>query len=65
MGKQPAERAGGRPGPGTTASSPTSLAPDASRAEAASYTNRLLKAKQRVWEERDKDKDKHDLSAGP
>jgi hypothetical protein len=34
------------------------LAPEARAPEEASYTNRLLKAKQRVWEERDKDKDK-------
>jgi uncharacterized membrane protein len=34
------------------------LAPDAPRAEEASYTNRLLKAKQRVWEEREKEKEK-------
>jgi hypothetical protein len=34
------------------------LAPEARAAEEASYTNRLLKAKQRVWEEREKDKDK-------
>ncbi len=33
------------------------LAPDAPKAE-ESYTNRLLKAKQRVWEEREKEKDK-------
>jgi hypothetical protein len=32
------------------------LAPEARAPEEASYTNRLLKAKQRVWEERDKDK---------
>jgi uncharacterized membrane protein len=34
------------------------LAPDAPRLEEASYTNRLLKAKQRVWEEREKEKEK-------
>jgi uncharacterized membrane protein len=34
------------------------LAPDAPRPEETSYTNRLLKAKQRVWEEREKEKDK-------
>jgi hypothetical protein len=33
------------------------LAPDAPQGP-ESYTNRLLKAKQRVWEDRDKDKDK-------
>jgi hypothetical protein len=36
------------------------LAPEARAPEEASYTNRLLKAKQRVWEERDKDKEKRD-----
>ncbi len=48
------------PGPGG------GLAPDAPRAEEASYTNRLLKAKQRVWEDREKekDKDKRDPGAG-
>jgi uncharacterized membrane protein len=36
-----------------------SLAPDAPKApEPESYTNRLLKAKQKVWEEREKDKGK-------
>ena len=34
------------------------LAPDAPKPEEASYTNRLLKAKQRVWEEREKEKRK-------
>jgi uncharacterized membrane protein len=34
------------------------LAPEAPKTE-ESYTNRLLKAKQRVWEEREKDKDKN------
>jgi len=35
-----------------------SLAPGAKAPEAESYTNRLLKAKQKVWEEREKDKGK-------
>jgi len=34
------------------------LAPDAPRAEEASYTNRLLKAKKQVWEDREKEKEK-------
>ena len=34
------------------------LAPDAAKPEEGSYTNRLLKAKQRVWEEREKEKEK-------
>jgi hypothetical protein len=34
------------------------LASAASEPEKLSYTNRLLKAKQRVWEEREKDQDK-------
>ena len=34
------------------------LAPDAPKpAEAESYTKRLLRAKQKVWEEREKDKE--------
>ena len=44
-----------RPGPG--AGGP-GLGPASSKPEEAGYTNRLLKAKQRVWEERDKDKPK-------
>jgi hypothetical protein len=34
------------------------LAPDAPKPQAESYTNRLLKAKQKVWEDREKEKDK-------
>jgi hypothetical protein len=34
------------------------LAPEAPKPEEAGYTNRLLKAKQRVWEEREKEKEK-------
>jgi uncharacterized membrane protein len=45
-------RGGGRTADATAAGG---LAPDAPKAE-ESYTNRLLKAKQRVWEEREKEK---------
>jgi len=34
------------------------LAPDAPAAQPEGYTNRLLKAKQKVWEERERDRDK-------
>jgi uncharacterized membrane protein len=34
------------------------LAPDTPKAEEASYTNRLLKAKQKVWEDREKEKER-------
>jgi hypothetical protein len=34
------------------------LAPEAKAAEPESYTNRLLRAKQKVWEEREKNQDK-------
>jgi uncharacterized membrane protein len=49
-----------RPRPGRPASTApgAGLAPDAPKAEEASYTNRLLKAKQRVWEDREKEKEK-------
>ncbi|MDG3004480.1 VWA domain-containing protein [Paludisphaera mucosa] len=40
-----------RPGPGEAGAG---LAPEALKPEEAGYTNRLLKAKRRVWEERDK-----------
>lgn len=36
------------------------LAPDAPKAEEAGYTSRLLKAKKKVWEEREKDMDQGD-----
>jgi hypothetical protein len=53
---QPSERTKtGRP---ASPSAGPGLAPDAPQPENAGYTNRLLKAKQRVWEERDKDKEK-------
>ena len=39
-------------------------APDAPAAETSSYTNRLLKAKQRVWEDREKDKEKREPQSG-
>lgn len=47
---KPARPTGGAPGAG--------LAPDTPRAGEASYTNRLLKAKQKVWEDREKEKEK-------
>ena len=43
---------------------PAGLAPDASKSDDASYTNRLLKAKQRVWEDREKEKDKRNPRTG-
>jgi hypothetical protein len=57
-GRQP----GDRPRVGGSTASPTvaGLAPDAPKQDEASYTNRLLKAKQRVWEDREKEKDKRD-----
>ena len=46
-------------GPRKPAAEGPGLGPDAPKAgEPESYTNRLLKAKQKVWEEREKDKDK-------
>jgi len=54
----------GRP-TGTPPGDGAGLAPEAPGPEGASYTNRLLKAKQRVWEEREKDKDKREPRAGP
>ena len=47
--------------PATPKAAPTpgpSMAPGEKKAEPESYTNRLLKAKQKVWEDREKDKDK-------
>ena len=64
-GGQPGERPRARPAAGTPTGPGAGLAPDAPRPEDASYTNRLLKAKQRVWEDRDKEKDKRDPRAGP
>ena len=47
----PPDRPPAEPAPG--------LAPDGPKPDQPeSYTNRLLKAKQKVWEEREKDKDK-------
>ncbi|HEX8203332.1 MAG TPA: hypothetical protein VF590_22845, partial [Isosphaeraceae bacterium] len=43
-----------RPGPAQPGLAPTEPRPS----EAESYTNRLLRAKQKVWEEREKDKGK-------
>ena len=53
----------GRPAdrPRTTPEAGAGLGPDQPQenpGEAESYTNRLLKAKKKVWEERDQDKDK-------
>ena len=54
----------GRPADRPRPSSPSApgLAPTGPQPEAESYTNRLLKAKQKVWEEREKDRDKGDNS---
>ena len=60
---QPRERPRSRPAARRNASGP-GLAPDAPRPEDASYTNRLLKAKQRVWEEREKDREKEKEKPG-
>ncbi len=46
--KPPTSRPANRPG----------MAPDTKDAAPESYTNRLLKAKQKVWEDREKDKDR-------
>ena len=56
-GRPPAPPAAGKKGPSA------GLAPDAPKPEETSYTNRLLKAKQKVWEEREKDKDKREPRA--
>ncbi len=64
-GGQPGERPRARPAAGTPTGPGAGLAPDAPRPQDASYTNRLLKAKQRVWEDREKEKDKRDPRAGP
>ncbi len=55
QGQPPDRPRTGRPASPTAGAG---LAPDAPKPEDASYTNRLLKAKQRVWEERDKDREK-------
>ncbi|AMV38089.1 VWA domain-containing protein [Planctomyces sp. SH-PL62] len=49
-----------RPRPDRPAASPSDpgLAPEAPKPEEAGYTSRLLKAKKKVWEEREKDDDK-------
>ena len=47
-GPKPTSRPTNRPG----------MTPDKKEPPAESYTNRLLKAKQKVWEDREKDKDK-------
>jgi hypothetical protein len=53
-----------RSGAGTPESPGAGLAPDAQTQEKTGYTDRLLKAKQRVWEEREKEKDKRDPQPG-
>ncbi len=63
-GGQPGQQQRPRPAAGRSESTGAGLAPDASGREDASYTDRLLKAKQRVWEEREKEKDKRDPRAG-
>jgi len=50
--------------PATAIPKGAGLAPDAPRAEDAGYTNRLLKAKQKVWEDREKEKEKRDQQEG-
>jgi hypothetical protein len=47
-----------RTGPPRAAPPPRSVAPEAAQEEPADFASRLMKAKKRVWEERDKDKDK-------
>jgi len=49
--------AAARPRPDAPAAAP-GLAPEGPKDQPESYTNRLLKAKQKVWEEREKDKGK-------
>jgi uncharacterized membrane protein/Mg-chelatase subunit ChlD len=55
-GRTPADR----PSPAARPAAPSGpgIAPEVPKAEEAGYTNRLLKAKQRVWEEREKEKEK-------
>jgi uncharacterized membrane protein/Mg-chelatase subunit ChlD len=55
-GQEPAER--GKPPRDAASPQPKGLAPEAEKPPEESYANRLLKAKQRVWEERDKDNPK-------
>ena len=64
-GGQPGERPRARPAAGTPTGPGTASPPTRRGREDASYTNRLLKAKQRVWEDREKEKDKRDPRAGP
>jgi hypothetical protein len=55
------DRPADRPRPSGAAGRGTGLGPDQPQAkpgEPESYTNRLLKAKKKVWEERDQDRDK-------
>ncbi|MGO9599340.1 MAG: glutamine amidotransferase [Isosphaeraceae bacterium] len=55
---------GPQAGGSSAAASAPGLAPDAPAAETSSYTNRLLKAKQRVWDDRQKDKEKREPQSG-
>ncbi|WP_165230338.1 VWA domain-containing protein [Aquisphaera insulae] len=63
-GRDPADRPRPAPPTGPSGAAGGGLAPEARKADEAGYTNRLLKAKQRVWEEREKDKEK-DKDKGP
>lgn len=53
----PAAPEAAKPSPGRTSPKP-GMAPEKKEPAPESYTNRLLKAKQKVWEDREKDKDK-------
>ena len=55
LGAMPGTKA---PTPPTAAASRPGMTPDKKEPPAESYTNRLLKAKQKVWEDREKEKDK-------
>ena len=55
-GQEPAER--GKAPRDPASPQPKGLAPEAEKPREESYANRLLKAKQRVWEEREKDNPK-------
>jgi hypothetical protein len=55
-GQEPTER--GKPPRGAASPEQKGFAPEAEKPREESYADRLLKAKQRVWEERDKDNPK-------
>src|SRR5262249_11953560 len=55
MGQSPTAEAAG---PAAPKAARPGMAPDAKGPKPESYTDRLLKAKQKVWEEREKEKDK-------